>query len=56
MDIVVAAEAGLTGITGQKDGPPAKVGIAITDVLAALFAQGAIANALYHRDRTGKGQ
>ncbi|MCP4624376.1 MAG: CoA transferase [bacterium] len=56
VDIVVAAEAGLTGITGQKNGPPAKVGVAITDIIAALFAQGAIANALYHRERTGKGQ
>lgn len=56
VDIVVAAESGLTGITGQKDGPPAKVGVAITDILTALFAQGAIANALYHREKTGKGQ
>jgi formyl-CoA transferase len=56
VDIVVAAEAGLTGITGPKDGPPAKVGVAITDILAGLFAQGAIANALYYREKTGKGQ
>jgi len=56
VDIVVAAEAGLIGITGEKDGPPAKVGVAITDILTALFAQGAIANALYHREKTGKGQ
>ncbi len=56
VDIVVAAEAGLIGITGQKDGPPAKVGVAITDILTALFAQGAIANALYYREKTGKGQ
>ena len=56
VDVVVAAEAGLTGITGEKDGPPVKVGVAITDVLTALFAQGAIANALYHREKTGKGQ
>jgi formyl-CoA transferase len=32
------------------------VGVAITDILTALFAQGAIANALYHREKTGKGQ
>jgi formyl-CoA transferase len=56
VDIVVAAEAGLIGITGEKNGPPAKVGVAITDILTALFAQGAIANALYYRERTGKGQ
>ena len=56
VDIVVAAEAGLIGITGEKDGPPAKVGVAITDILTALFAQGAIANALYYREKTQKGQ
>ncbi len=56
VDIVVAAEAGLIGITGEPDRPPAKVGVAITDILTALFAQGAIANALYHREKTGMGQ
>ncbi len=56
VDVVVAAEAGLIGITGEPDRPPSKVGVAITDILTALFAQGAIANALYHREKTGKGQ
>jgi len=56
VDIVVAAEAGLIGITGEQNGPPAKVGVAITDVLTGLFTQGAIANALYYREKTGKGQ
>jgi crotonobetainyl-CoA:carnitine CoA-transferase CaiB-like acyl-CoA transferase len=56
VDIVVAAEAGLIGITGEPDRPPSKVGVAITDILTALFAQGAIANALYRREKTGMGQ
>lgn len=56
VDVVVAAEAGLIGITGEKDRPPSKVGVAITDILTALFAQGAIGNALYHREKTGRGQ
>ncbi len=56
VDIVVAAEAGLIGITGEKDRPPSKVGVAITDILTALFAQGAIGNALYYREKTGRGQ
>lgn len=56
VDVVVAAEAGLIGITGEKDRPPSKVGVAITDILTALFAQGAIANALYHKEKTGVGQ
>jgi formyl-CoA transferase len=56
VDLVVAAEAGLICITGEKGRPPSKVGVAITDILTALFAQGAIANALYHREKTGRGQ
>jgi formyl-CoA transferase len=56
VDIVVAAEAGLIGITGEQNGPPSRVGVAITDVLTGLFTQGAIANALYYREKTGKGQ
>lgn len=56
VDVVVAAEGGLIGITGEPDRPPSKVGVAITDILTALFAQGAISNALYHREKTGKGQ
>ena len=56
VDVVVAAEAGLIGITGEADRPPSKVGVAITDIITALFAQGAIANALLYREKTGKGQ
>ena len=56
VDVVVAAEAGLIGITGEPGRPPSKVGVAITDVITALFAQGAISNALLYREKTGKGQ
>ncbi len=56
VDVVVAAEAGLIGITGEPNRPPSKVGVAITDIITALFAQGAIANALLYREKTGKGQ
>jgi len=56
IDAMVAAEAGLIGITGEKDRPPSKVGVAITDIITALFAQGAIGNALYYREKTGIGQ
>ena len=54
VDIVVAAEAGLIGITGEQNGPPSRVGVAITDVLTGLFTQGAIANALYYREKQAK--
>jgi len=44
------------GITGEPDGPPVKVGVAITDVATGLSAQGAICAALYAREKTGRGQ
>ncbi len=54
-DLVIQAETGLMDLTGQKDGPPTKVGISIADELAGLYlVQGALA-ALYHRERTGEG-
>jgi crotonobetainyl-CoA:carnitine CoA-transferase CaiB-like acyl-CoA transferase len=43
-------------ITGSPDGEPQKVGVALVDVLAGLFASVGILTALRHRDRTGEGQ
>jgi crotonobetainyl-CoA:carnitine CoA-transferase CaiB-like acyl-CoA transferase len=54
--LVVEALGGLMGITGEPDRPPVKVGVAITDVCTGIAAQGAIAAALYARERTGVGQ
>lgn len=55
-DLMVSAYGGLMGITGESDGPPVKVGVAITDVCTGISAQGAICAALYSREKTGKGQ
>jgi len=55
-DLAVSAFGGLMGITGEPDGPPVKVGVAITDVTTGISAQGAICAALYARERTGLGQ
>src|SRR3990172_287675 len=55
-DLVVSAIGGLMGITGEPEGPPVKVGVAITDVCTGISAQGAICAALYSREKTGKGQ
>ncbi len=55
-DAVIQGEAGLMEITGQPDGPPTRVGIAITDYLAGLYAAQGILLALIDRQRTGVGQ
>jgi len=43
-------------ITGDPDGAPTKVGVAIVDVVTGLFAMGGILAALRARDTTGEGQ
>ncbi|CAK1549572.1 unnamed protein product [Leptosia nina] len=55
-DVIAAAMGGLLNCTGEKNGRPAKVGVAITDVTTGLHAFGAIMTALYYRKNTGKGQ
>jgi formyl-CoA transferase/CoA:oxalate CoA-transferase len=44
------------GTTGEEGGPPVKVGIAVTDIAAGMFAASGILAALRVRDRTGRGQ
>lgn len=55
-DLLVQAVGGLMSITGAPDGEPTKVGVALVDVLAGLFATVGILAALRHRERTGEGQ
>ncbi len=55
-DLLAQAASGLMSITGDPDGPPTKVGVAIVDVLAGLNTAVGILAALHERDRTGLGQ
>ena len=55
-DLLVQALGGLMSITGETDGGPQKVGVALVDVLAGLFSTVGILAALRHRDATGEGQ
>ncbi|MFK0244881.1 CaiB/BaiF CoA transferase family protein [Amycolatopsis azurea] len=55
-DLLIQAVSGLMSITGDPAGEPQKVGVALVDVLAGLFASVGILAALRHRDRTGEGQ
>jgi crotonobetainyl-CoA:carnitine CoA-transferase CaiB-like acyl-CoA transferase len=55
-DLLIQALGGLMSITGEADGEPQKVGVALVDVLAGLFAAVGILAALEHRRETGEGQ
>lgn len=54
-DLLAQAGSGLMAITGEADGEPVKVGVALADVLTAHHAFGAINAALVARERTGRG-
>lgn len=55
-DLLVQALGGLMSVTGDPDGPPQKVGVALVDVITGLFASVGILAAVRHRERTGVGQ
>ncbi len=55
-DLLIQAVGGLMSVTGAPDGEPQKVGVALVDVIAGLFASVGILAALRHRERTGEGQ
>jgi crotonobetainyl-CoA:carnitine CoA-transferase CaiB-like acyl-CoA transferase len=55
-DLMAQGTGGIMSVTGEADGPPAKVGVAVNDAMSGLYAAVAILSALRHRDRTGRGQ
>jgi formyl-CoA transferase len=55
-DQIAQGMGGVMSITGELGGPPVRVGIAIADIMAGMFAGYAVLAALYHRQRTGVGQ
>jgi crotonobetainyl-CoA:carnitine CoA-transferase CaiB-like acyl-CoA transferase len=55
-DFLVQAETGLMSVTGFPDGPPTKVGVAVSDLFPGLYASQAILAALFARQATGEGQ
>ncbi len=55
-DLLVQALGGLMSITGEPEGEPEKVGVALVDVICGLFAAVGILAALRHRDAGGRGQ
>jgi len=55
-DAVMQAEGGLMSITGEADRPGYRLGVAITDMVAGLYAAQGVMAALLARARTGRGQ
>lgn len=58
-DAAIQALGGLMSITGERDdrpgGGPQKVGVAVADLMAGMYAAVAILAALRERDRSGRG-
>jgi crotonobetainyl-CoA:carnitine CoA-transferase CaiB-like acyl-CoA transferase len=54
-DFAIQGLSGLMSITGPIDGPPSKVGVAVTDVLTGLYASSAILACLHARAQSGHG-
>ena len=55
-DFLIQGMGGLMSITGDAEGEPMKVGVAITDVMTGMYACTSVLAALAHRERTGEGQ
>jgi formyl-CoA transferase/CoA:oxalate CoA-transferase len=55
-DAVAQAESGLMSVTGTPEGPPVRLGVAVADLAAGMFAFQGLMAALIARGRTGRGQ
>lgn len=55
-DYIIQGMSGMMSFTGEPDGQPMKVGVAVTDIFTGLYSVIAIQAALAQRARTGKGQ
>jgi crotonobetainyl-CoA:carnitine CoA-transferase CaiB-like acyl-CoA transferase len=55
-DFLVQGMGGLMSLTGEPDGAPQKVGVALADILTGLYAAVGIQAALLERERSGRGQ
>ncbi len=55
-DFILQAETGLMSITGEEDGEPMKIGVALVDVCTGLLAAISATSGLAQRNLTGRGQ
>jgi crotonobetainyl-CoA:carnitine CoA-transferase CaiB-like acyl-CoA transferase len=54
-DLMAQGMAGLMDLTGMADGPPTRVGVAISDIVTGCYSTIGVLAALAQRERTGKG-
>jgi len=54
-DLVIQGMGGIMDITGEQDGPPQKIGVALADIITGIYGVVAIQAALAQRERTGRG-
>lgn len=55
-DFLVQGLGGIMSLTGPADGAPYKVGVAVADLMAGMYALTGILAALHHKQKTGQGQ
>ena len=55
-DLMAQAYGGIMSLTGEPEGPPMKVAVAIADVMTGMYAATAILAAIQHKRQTGEGQ
>jgi crotonobetainyl-CoA:carnitine CoA-transferase CaiB-like acyl-CoA transferase len=59
-DFLIQAMGGIMSVTGEPDGKPGggpvKIGVALADIMAGMYATVAVLAALAHRERSGQGQ
>jgi formyl-CoA transferase/CoA:oxalate CoA-transferase len=54
-DLALQAMGGAMSITGERDGPPVRMGLPMGDLAGGMFGAFAVAGALFRRARTGRG-
>ncbi|MBV9260105.1 MAG: CoA transferase [Pseudolabrys sp.] len=54
-DLMAQGMGGMMALTGMKDGPPTRVGVAVSDIFTGVYSVIGILSALEQRHKTGKG-
>ncbi|HJQ51049.1 MAG TPA: CoA transferase [Gaiellaceae bacterium] len=55
-DPLLQAASGIMSVTGERDGPPVRVGLSVIDLGTGVWAALGVVSALYEREQTGVGR